>query len=101
MKKVEIRRSFFLAEDEFGRLGPEGRASKVERLGQVLKAGVTRLRGHRGHSGRADHASRGGRDRKADIVFLVDSSASVGAANFYNEIKFIRKVTRTFLSKLQ
>ena len=27
-----------------------------------------------------------------DLVFLVDSSASVGSQNFYNEIKFIRKV---------
>ena len=29
---------------------------------------------------------------QAELVFLVDSSASVGSDNFYNEIKFIRKV---------
>jgi CUB/sushi domain-containing protein len=29
-------------------------------------------------------------------VFLVDSSASVGADNFYNEIKFIRKLLADF-----
>ena len=31
-----------------------------------------------------------------DLVFLVDSSASVGADNFYNEIKFIRKLLADF-----
>ena len=29
---------------------------------------------------------------QTELVFLVDSSASVGSDNFYNEIKFIRKV---------
>ncbi len=29
-------------------------------------------------------------------MFLVDSSASVGADNFYNEIKFIRKLLADF-----
>ena len=33
---------------------------------------------------------------EADLVFLVDSSASVGADNFYNEIKFIRKLLADF-----
>ena len=33
---------------------------------------------------------------EADLVFLVDSSASVGAENFYNEIKFIRKLLADF-----
>ena len=33
---------------------------------------------------------------EADLVFLVDSSASVGATNFYNEIKFIRKLLADF-----
>ena len=33
---------------------------------------------------------------ETDLVFLVDSSASVGAENFYNEIKFIRKLLADF-----
>ena len=33
---------------------------------------------------------------EVDLVFLVDSSASVGADNFYNEIKFIRKLLADF-----
>ena len=32
---------------------------------------------------------------EADLVFLVDSSASVGADNFRNEIKFVRKVSES------
>ncbi len=79
------------AEDEFGRLGPEGRASKVERLGRILKAGVTRIRG--GGRGRQQQQQQ---QNKAELVFLVDSSASVGATNFYNEIKFIRKLLADF-----
>ena len=49
----------------------------MDRLGAVLKAGVSRLRGR----------------AETDLVFLVDSSASVGAENFHNEIKFVRKVS--------
>ena len=37
-----------------------------------------------------------GRGGEADLVFLVDSSASVGAETFYNEIKFIRKLLADF-----
>jgi von Willebrand factor type A domain len=37
-----------------------------------------------------------GEGLEADLVFLVDSSASVGADNFYNEIKFIRKLLADF-----
>ena len=54
-------------------------SSKVDRLGAVLKSGVSRLRGR----------------AEADLVFLVDSSASVGADNFRNEIKFVRKVSES------
>ena len=61
---------------EFGDGGGSGASSKVDRLGAVLKSGVSRLRGR----------------AEADLVFLVDSSASVGAENFHNEIKFVRKV---------
>ena len=53
--------------------------SRVDRLGAVLKSGVSRLRGR----------------AEADLVFLVDSSASVGADNFRNEIKFVRKVSES------
>ncbi len=54
----------------------------MERLGSKLKSGVTRLRDSAG--------------QRTDLVFLVDSSASVGATNFYNEIKFIRKLLADF-----
>ena len=56
--------------------GTESRRLKVEKLGNILKTRVSKLR------------SRDG----VDLVFLVDSSASVGSQNFYNEIKFIKKV---------
>ena len=56
--------------------GGGGRRIKVEKLGNTLRSRVSKLR------------SRDG----VDLVFLVDSSASVGSQNFYNEIKFIRKV---------
>ena len=64
---------------EFGR--PLHRLSKVDRLGIILKEGVRKLRSHP-----PSH-------EVVDLLFLVDSSASVGAENFYNEIKFIRKVS--------
>ena len=51
-------------------------------LGRLLKKHVTNL--------------RTGSGQEADLVFLVDSSASVGAENFYNEIKFIRKLLADF-----
>ncbi|TRY75103.1 hypothetical protein TCAL_09357 [Tigriopus californicus] len=56
--------------------------SKVENLGSILKRGVARLRNH-------PH-------QEVDLVFLVDSSASVGAENFHNEIKFIKKLLADF-----
>ena len=59
--------------DEFGRAARRG---KVDVLGLVLKKRIAQLR----------------RAGKTELVFLVDSSASVGSDNFYNEIKFIRKV---------
>jgi len=33
---------------------------------------------------------------RADLIFLVDSSASVGATNFRDEIRFIRKLLADF-----
>ena len=59
---------------EFGAL-----SSRADRLGAVLKSGVSRLRGR----------------AEVDLVFLVDSSASVGEDNFRNEIKFVRKVSES------
>ena len=57
----------------------DGRRSKVDRLGSLLKRRVTTLR----------------KESEIDLVFLVDSSASVGSQNFGNEIKFVRKVSST------
>ena len=58
------------------REGGGSRRVKVEKLGNTLRKRVSKLRSNEG----------------VDLVFLVDSSASVGSQNFYNEIKFIRKV---------
>ena len=59
--------------DEFGRAARRG---KVDLLGLTLKKRIEQIR----------------LVGQAELVFLVDSSASVGSDNFYNEIKFIRKV---------
>ncbi|XP_076046526.1 sushi, von Willebrand factor type A, EGF and pentraxin domain-containing protein 1-like [Oratosquilla oratoria] len=56
--------------------------SKVEVLGQILKKHVHKLRQVPG--------------QRIELVFLVDSSASVGAENFFNEIKFVRKLLADF-----
>lgn len=34
--------------------------------------------------------------QRLELVFLVDSSASVGAENFFNEIKFVKKLLADF-----
>lgn len=56
--------------------------SKVEVLGEVLKQRVQALRNVPG--------------QKVELVFLVDSSASVGAENFFNELKFVKKLLADF-----
>lgn len=56
--------------------------SKVEVLGEVLKHRVQALRHVPG--------------QKVELIFLVDSSASVGADNFFNELKFVRKLLADF-----
>ena len=66
-------RSLEAPQDEFGRAARRGR---IDILGLILKKRIAHLR----------------RAGQAELVFLVDSSASVGSDNFYNEIKFIRKV---------
>ena len=55
----------------------------MDRLGSLLKRRVTMLR----------------KESEIDLVFLVDSSASVGSQNFGNEIKFVRKVSSTMYSR--
>ena len=66
-------RSIEAPQDEFGRAARRGR---IDILGLILKKRIAHLR----------------RAGQTELVFLVDSSASVGSDNFYNEIKFIRKV---------
>lgn len=56
--------------------------SKVDILGAVLKQQVEELRQVP--------------DRQVELVFLVDSSASVGAENFFNELKFVKKLLADF-----
>ena len=55
---------------------------KVEHLGKMLKRQVENLR----------HTS----NDKAELVFLVDSSASVGAENFFKELEFVKKLLADF-----
>lgn len=57
--------------------------SKVEILGEVLKHRVELLR-------------KGATNKEVELVFLVDSSASVGAENFFNEVKFVKKLLADF-----
>ena len=64
--------------DETGDRSTSRRRNKVDKLGEVLKRRVTMLRRRE--------------SQMIDLVFLVDSSASVGSQNFANEIKFVRKV---------
>lgn len=56
--------------------------SKIEVLGDVLKKHVSRLR-------RVENG-------QVELVFLVDSSASVGLENFFNELKFVKKLLADF-----
>ncbi|KAL8570683.1 hypothetical protein ACOMHN_039118 [Nucella lapillus] len=56
--------------------------AKVETLGAVLKRHVQQLRSTE--------------NRQVDLVFLVDSSASVGGVDFREEIKFVRKLLADF-----
>ncbi|UYV77160.1 svep1, partial [Cordylochernes scorpioides] len=61
--------------------GPStGSHSRLEELGALLKVHVARLR----------------RASTAELVFLVDSSASVGADNFADELRFVRKLLADF-----
>lgn len=57
-------------------------SSKTEVLGALLKKHVHKLRTVPGN--------------QVELVFLVDSSASVGRDNFFNEIKFVKKLLADF-----
>ena len=70
-----------------GKLENEVLKSKVEVLGEVLKQRVQALRHVPG--------------QKVELVFLVDSSASVGAENFFNELKFVKKLLADFTVSAQ
>ncbi|XP_064199795.1 sushi, von Willebrand factor type A, EGF and pentraxin domain-containing protein 1 isoform X2 [Anguilla rostrata] len=59
----------------------ESAEGKVERLGQTFKRSVRLLRE---------------RSARLDLVFLVDESSSVGAANFQSELRFVRKLLSDF-----
>ncbi|KAL7875749.1 hypothetical protein AOLI_G00107120 [Acnodon oligacanthus] len=59
----------------------ESAESKVERLGQTFRRNIRLLR------------ERGGR---LDLIFLLDESSSVGAANFGSELHFVRKLLSDF-----
>lgn len=56
--------------------------SKVDVLGSVLKKYVESLRKTP--------------NKELELVFLIDSSASVGAENFFNELKFVKKLLADF-----
>ncbi|KAK2725235.1 hypothetical protein QYM36_001622 [Artemia franciscana] len=56
--------------------------SKVEVLGGILKKHVELLRSTP--------------NQRIELVFLVDSSASVGSENFFNELKFVKKLLADF-----
>lgn len=56
--------------------------SKVDVLGSVLKKQVESLRKTP--------------NKELELVFLIDSSASVGAENFFNELKFVKKLLADF-----
>jgi len=56
--------------------------NKLEIAGEILKKHVQALRRTA--------------NRKVELVFLVDSSASVGAEKFANELKFVRKLLSDF-----
>lgn len=56
-------------------------AIDIEHLGMILKSTINRIRQ---------------KHKKIDIVFLIDSSSSVGKTNFRNEIQFVVKFLSDF-----
>ncbi|XP_063877551.1 sushi, von Willebrand factor type A, EGF and pentraxin domain-containing protein 1-like isoform X4 [Scylla paramamosain] len=63
-------------------IGNEIIKSKVEVLGEIFKQHV--------------HGLRQVPNQRIELIFLVDASASVGAENFFNEIKFVKKLLADF-----
>ncbi|XP_013383226.1 sushi, von Willebrand factor type A, EGF and pentraxin domain-containing protein 1 [Lingula anatina] len=61
---------------------PQHGRKKVEVLGETLKRQVSKLRQTA--------------NQQVDLVFLVDSSGSVGEINFFNELKFVKKLLADF-----
>lgn len=55
--------------------------SKFQKSSETFKSSITKLK--KGH-------------KKIDLVFLIDSSSSVGKSNFQSEIKFVKKVLADF-----
>lgn len=55
--------------------------SKFQKSSETFKNSITKLK--KGH-------------KKIDLVFLIDSSSSVGKSNFQSEIKFVKKVLADF-----
>ena len=55
--------------------------SKFQKSSEIFKSSVTKLK--KGH-------------KKIDLVFLIDSSSSVGKMNFHSEIRFVKKVLADF-----
>lgn len=58
-----------------------GNKSKVDILSRLFKNSVNRLRQ---------------KTKRVDLVFLIDSSSSVGKSNFMSEIKFVKKMLADF-----
>lgn len=58
-----------------------GAKSKVDILSRLFKNSVNRLRQ---------------KTKRVDLVFLIDSSSSVGKTNFLSEIKFVKKMLADF-----
>ena len=55
---------------------------RVDHLGEILKRRVEEIRRTA--------------NKQVDLVFLVDSSASVGLENFFDELKFVKKLLSDF-----
>ncbi|XP_059162207.1 uncharacterized protein LOC131945194 [Physella acuta] len=43
-----------------------------------------------------DHTGSGGLCRKADILFIIDSSSSIGYSNYSKQLEFVRRMTTFF-----
>lgn len=73
-------------EDQIGKINKppsenSNTKSKFQKSTETFKSSITRLK--KGH-------------KKIDLVFLIDSSSSVGKSNFQSEIKFVKKVLSDF-----